>query len=356
MYHTMDPSDKIQWLVVFGGPSAENKVAISSAETICRHMPMESCRYAYIDEQGHWWLLPNQIPESLWQDLNPKEHGTPAQLSLCPHRLTLTTAQENLNSTHVLPMMHGTGSEDGAFFGMLSFHQIPYAGPRILDASITFNKAMTKKIAQSHGIAVTEPYHLVDADYYRANREATLEHLLQKIPLPLFVKPNSQGSSIGITQVTTAADLASALDTAFTYDQQALCEHAYTVREIEVAFLRKPNGEVLISEPGEVIANADFYSYDAKYAAESSSTVTLTPSLTPDQRQQIHTAVATLIDALQLKSLARLDFFLDDQGQLLLNEVNTLPGFTAISLYPQMITRSGMTLSQWLTLWMATAA
>jgi len=251
----------------------------------------------------------------------------------------LGEAAEQAERTVVLPLLHGPMGEDGTVQGMLELANVAYVGAGVLGSALAMDKAMAKQVLAAAGIP-------------QARHRAFAEHqltpglpsdLVSELGLPCFVKPANMGSSVGVTKAKTAEDLRDAIEFALTYDEWIVVEEAIAGREIELAVIG--NHDPFVSVPGEIVPGDEFYSYDDKYVNDVSTGLIPAP-LTPDQVAEVQALALDVFRLLRCDGLARCDFFLEEDGPargFLCNEVNTMPGFTPISMFPKMLMASGMT-------------
>lgn len=241
--------------------------------------------------------------------------------------------------TVVLPLLHGPLGEDGTMQGMLELAGVAYVGAGVLGSAVAMDKAMAKTVLAAHGIAQANWVSVTEADH-RAHPDQTVARVVDTLGLPAFVKPANMGSSVGVTKAHTADEVASALDTAFRYDELAVVEEAVTAREIELSVLG--NDELEVSVPGEIVPGAEFYDYGDKYLDGAAKLII--PADLPDGVTETMTALAeAAYRALRVEGMARADFLYEEGGRgPLLNELNTIPGFTPISMYPKLWEASGL--------------
>jgi D-alanine-D-alanine ligase len=237
--------------------------------------------------------------------------------------------------TVVLPLLHGPMGEDGTVQGMLELADLPYVGSGVLGSALAMDKAMAKQVAGAAGIPQARHVSLRAHDV----GPGTAEALVAELGLPVFVKPANMGSSVGVSKAKTTEAVREAIEVALSYDEWIVVEEAIVGREIEVAVLG--NLQPRASLPGEIIPGAEFYDYADKYVDDGSSTVIPAP-LTAEQVAEVQQLAVRSFTALRCEGLARVDFFLEERRGFLLNEVNTLPGFTPISMYPKMWMASGL--------------
>jgi D-alanine-D-alanine ligase len=241
----------------------------------------------------------------------------------------------------VFPVLHGTYGEDGTVQGLLELADVAYVGAGHLGSAVGMDKDVTKRLLAHAGIPVV-PWRVCTAAELRRDPDALLTKAAA-LGFPQFIKPANAGSSVGVTKVKSLAALLPALRTAFTFDRKALAEAAVDAREIECAVLG--NDEPQASVPGEIIVSHKdgFYSYDAKYVDADGSSWKIPADISPETAERVRHLSVETFRALELSGMARVDFFLDRRtGALFVNEVNTIPGFTAISMYPKMWEAAGV--------------
>lgn len=334
-----DRSDeRIHLVVLFGGQSAEHDVSCTTAAHVLAAADPAKYRITPvgISTDGEWALATEAAaalaagPQALPSRLDPRGD------SLSPS-LMLGEASHAPERTVVLPLLHGPMGEDGTVQGLLELANVAYVGAGVLGSAVAMDKAMAKQVLAAAGIAQAR---------YRAFAEHEMtpglpNDLVAELGLPCFVKPANMGSSVGVSKAKTVEELRDAITHALTYDEWVVVEEAVTGREIEVAVIG--NADPFVSLPGEIIPGDEFYSYDDKYVNDAS--VGVVPAALTDE--QVGTAQQLALDvyrALRCEGLARCDFFLEEHGRgFLCNEVNTMPGFTPISMFPKMLIASGMT-------------
>lgn len=239
----------------------------------------------------------------------------------------------------VFSVMHGWGGEDGRVQGLLEVAGVPYVGAGVLGSAVGMDKRVAKQVFEAHGLPVG-PWLAIDREAWVADPGAARDAVAEATAWPVFVKPANGGSSVGISKVKSGATLDAALEEAFRHDRTAVVEQGLDVREIEVAVLG--NGTPEASVPGEIVPSNEFYDYAAKYL-DNASTLRIPAPLEPAVAQRARTLAVEAFRALDLAGLARVDFFLEKPtDKLFLNEVNTLPGFTPISMYPKLWEATGL--------------
>jgi D-alanine-D-alanine ligase len=323
-------------LLLFGGESSEHDVSVSSARNV--YAAIDDTKYdvtlGYIDEEGKWWLL-----ERL--DGTISVHGQPQLIPVLGSQSFVTLPSGKVITPDViLPILHGKNGEDGSVQGLAQLLHIPIVGCDLTASALCMDKIATKEIARANGIEVVayETHRLGDT-------HPQFSQLSMKFGSPFFVKPARAGSSVGVSKVYSEEELTKALDEAHRHDEMVLIETGVTAREIEVALLGNPPYHEA-SIPGEIMPEGDFYSYDSKYGTSSRSELIIPASLEPETAQRIKTTALKVYELMGCRGLSRIDFFLQEDGRLYLNEVNTIPGFTNISMYAKLWRHDGISYSQ----------
>ncbi len=323
--------------VLFGGRSSEHEVSIRSAGYIYRSL--NRSRYTvlpvYIDQQGRFFLLESvsDLPDTI-QGLTALSR-TP--LSFVPgDPMPVRTENGDAVSIDVMfPVLHGPNGEDGTVQGLFRLLGIPFVGCDVLGSALCMDKAMMKPVLAAAGIDSAR-YILVE----QHNSSIDLKEVFRELGNTVFVKPSRQGSSVGVSRAENETQLKEALQEAFRFDSKVLIEEAIVGREIECAVLGNEQPEA--SLPGEILPKHTFYSYEAKYLDPDGAGLQIPAKLTPyDEKRVRETAIRTY-RALDCEGLSRVDVFFTADGRILVNEVNTLPGFTEISMYPKMWEATGL--------------
>ena len=352
--------------VIYGGRSAEHEVSLASAASIFDQLNLE--RYEpvplFIDKAGNW-SIPEKFPATrsastlIKQSRNnePANPSTTSEAILVPRptqETILTIARDSsvqgksvdravvrgFSLDVVFPVVHGSYGEDGTLQGLLELADVPYVGASVLSSALAMDKTMAKVHFSAHGLPLVR-HLVVPSKDWEQNQDAVIKTVEQALSYPVFVKPANQGSSVGVSKATDTDMLRSALATAWNFDEKLLVEAAVEKpREIECSVLGNDDPEV--SVPGEVIPAGEFYDYESKYLNDRSELI-IPAKLTETQTQKIQSMAVTAYRALDCSGLARVDFLSDNSdGQVYINEVNTLPGFTTISQYAQLWEASGL--------------
>ncbi len=334
--------ERIHLVVLFGGESAEHDVSCTTAAHVLRAADPERYRITPvgISTEGQWALAHEAV-----EALVDGPHAVPGRLNPAGTDVSptpmLAEASSSGETTVVLPLLHGPLGEDGTVQGMLDLANVPYVGSGVLGSAVSMDKAMAKQVLTAVGIPQAR---------YRAFAEHDITpglpgELAAELGLPVFVKPANMGSSVGVSKASSVEALREAIDHALTYDETIVVEEAIAGREIEVAVLGGTEPEA--SVPGEIVPGEEFYSYEDKYVTDGAQL--LVPAPLPDHEvARVRALAVDTFRALRCDGLARVDFFYerDDDGNgrgFLCNEVNTMPGFTPISMFPKLWMHSGLT-------------
>ncbi len=341
----MDTTSRLHIGVVLGGMSAEHEVSWESARNVIQAMDPAVYRPVpiLIDKQGDWLLL--EAGEVFSDDLpaapDPKPLPRDRRILLDRDEGALFVVRRDGGARihrldAVFPVVHGPYGEDGTLQGLCKMYQVPFVGPGVLSSAVCMDKEVMKRLLNERGIPV--PRYLV----YRSRAKAgpDPEQARRILGLPLFVKPANLGSSVGITRVESIEDLGRALAHAWQFDDKAIVEEYIEGREIECSILG--NDEPIASVPGEVIARHAFYSYEAKYRDPDGAELKIPADLPAGVAAKVRDLGVRSFIALFGEGMARVDFFVKADGSVLVNELNTIPGFTNISMYPKLWEASGI--------------
>lgn len=333
-------SSRTKLILMYGGCSGEHEISLLSAGGVFSALSPNRFDITCLagDKSGQWFL-------HQYDDL-AKQHQSDAPLPI--ETATSQAVQLSLDFFKdidvVLPIIHGPFFEDGRLQGFLDLCDVPYVGSGHLGSAISMDKHIAKVVAASAGLAVA-PYYLVRHHQWQQNQaQEVLQQAIESLGFPMFVKPACMGSSVGIRRCQNSNELHEAVQDALRYDHKVLLEQAIVGREIEVAVLKQQH-QILCSVAGEISMQDedDFYSYQAKYQDEQAAVLHCPASLSAEQLSTVQALAKKAFSSLECDGLARVDFFLDEsQNQFILNEVNTLPGFTKISMYPKLWQQSGL--------------
>ena len=334
-------ADRLRLGVIFGGQSLEHEVSVVSAQYV---IAASRDRFEVVPigvTKKGVWLTPAETTEQLERDDRAfqKSMALPGAEGMLARPEALATLRE---IDVAFPLIHGTFGEDGTLQGLLELAGVPYVGAGVAASAIGMDKALMKRLFREAGLDAVE-HHVVRATQYRAGTEEVRQAVEASIGYPAFVKPANGGSSVGITKVRSGEDLGSALCLAFHYDRKALVERAVEAREIECAVLG--NDEPEASPLGEIRYTRDFYDYDAKYL--DPGTQLLVPAELPDATtRRIQELAVRGYRAIDCAGMGRMDFFLTEDGQVYLDEINTVPGFKPDGMYARLWAQAGLSYAE----------
>ncbi len=323
--------------VLFGGQSSEHEVSCMSAVNVAEQIDTDlyDILLIGITKEGHWVPVDSVddiIPED-WAYSKKSAFISPDAAEHCVILTDENGREEKIYVDVVFPVLHGPYGEDGTVQGLLELAGIPYVGCGVLASAVSMDKLMTKIIVDSLGIPQAEYVPVMKAEL--EDMGAVLEKIESRLSYPVFVKPANAGSSRGISKAKDRENLETALYEAARHDRRILVEETITGHEVECAVFGGGNTPATASGVGEILAGAEFYDYDAKYNSTESKTVT-DPVLPGDATEEIRSYAVQIFNAVDGYGLARVDFFVRDDGQVIFNEINTMPGFTSISMYPML--------------------
>lgn len=331
--------------VLFGGVSPEHAVSLRSAESVLNHMSKEKYNIfpVGITREGKWIYFAGEdyslVESDSWQDY---PGNCPASVSpVVGEGLHIFTENglKTMAIDVVFPVLHGENGEDGAVQGLMQLAKIPCVGPNVASSAVAMDKTLTKLVIDHAGIPQAN-WHLVRGRELDSRMESIVAALEAKFAYPMFVKPAGTGSSVGVSKAKDRSALEKALQDAAVFDDKVLVEEFIHGREVEVAVMG--NESPVASVCGEIDSGADFYDYDAKYITDTS--VAYIPArISQETEEQVRSLAVKAYRALGCQGLSRVDFFVTYEGDRpILNEVNTLPGFTSISMYPKLFAASGI--------------
>ena len=316
--------------VIYGGVSTEHDVSEMSAKSVIDNLNKEKYEIheIYINKYGKWYEVKDDEVEEIYNII-----WTLKELDV------------------VFPVLHGLGGEDGTIQGMLEMMQVPYVGCGVLASSVGMDKAYTKIIFDKAGIPQApyiyirkkdNEYVIIDENF--DEEEFELEKITEKLQFPMFVKPANSGSSVGVKKATNKEELKMAVENAGQYDKKILVEQGIDAKEVECAIL--DGKELQASTVGEIMSAEDYYSFDAKYNIPESKTV-IPAEITEEQIETVRKLALKAFKAIDGKGLARVDFFVENKtNKIYINEINTMPGFTKISMYPKLFDAVGIKYSE----------
>ena len=333
--------EKIKVGVIFGGMSTENEVSVVSAGSILGNIDRKKFEVfpIYIDKQGKWYIF--------IEDGKKRELGAEVE-----NIIEIENIEEYLQKLDVVfPVLHGLYGEDGTIQGLFELLKIPYVGCRVLASSVGMDKVYTKIVFEKAGLnqapyeyvrKYKDTYIYIDKNFDEKilDLKEIAKKITENLEFPMFVKPSNSGSSVGVKKAENEKELIENIEYASKFDNKILIEQGINGREIECAVLG--NEEVIASCVGEIKSADEFYSYDAKYKNEESKTEI--PAEIPEEiSEEIRKQAIKAFKAIDGKGLSRVDFFVEDKtDKIIINEINTMPGFTSISMYPKMFEKSGI--------------
>lgn len=334
--------------LIFGGESAEHAVSLESGKNVAEALDRNKydIHLIGIDKNGTMRLVPSlEIlrQTDVARPIDLEAIGT--EVFLVPASgdsaqiMEISTGKSLGEVDAVFPILHGPYGEDGTMQGYLRLLGLPYVGPGVLGSAVGMDKDVTKRLLEQAGLPIPK--------FVALKRHETHTHdfsqLKSALGLPFFIKPANMGSSVGVHKVSTPEKFKSALEDAFQYDTKLMVEEFVQGREIECAVLG--NKEVIASVPGEVLPQHEFYSYEAKYLDDNGARLDIPAKLTDAQVSEVKAMAVKVFQVLECQGMSRVDFFLTKDGKLLVNEINTIPGFTKISMYPKMMGQTGIAYS-----------
>lgn len=330
---------KIRVAVLFGGKSAEHEVSIQSAKNVVHSLDKDKYEAVLIgiDKQGVWHRMrENYLLDSSFSRQKPIQQDKEVSLVLKDgNSFMLSSDTGNLENIDVVfPVLHGPFGEDGTVQGALQLMNIPYVGAGVLGSSVGMDKDVTKRLLHEAGIPIAKFI------IFRKGDVIDFSEIKEKLGLPFFVKATNLGSSVAVNKVHSAEEFLSALEEAFLYNTKIIVEENIEGREIEISVLG--NEDAIASVPGEIITTHDFYDYEAKYLDENGSRLVIPAKMTNEKITELQSLAKKVFKTLCLEGMARIDCFLAEDGRFYVNEANTIPGFTNVSMYPKLWEASGI--------------
>ncbi len=333
---------KIKVALLFGGKSAEHEVSLRSAKNVADAIDKDKYDVVFIglDKKGRW--LMNESSKDLLNTQNPKlfklnTEGSQA-VALIPESNGQLSNLSNDSASQaidvVFPILHGPFGEDGTVQGLLKLANIPFVGAGILGSAVGMDKDVMKRLLKGAGIPITKFVTVHE------NEKVSFTKLKKELGLLMYIKPANMGSSVGVSKVTNEKEFKQAIKNAFDYDRKILIEAAVKGREVECSVLG--NDKPIASVVGEIVVKDQFYSYEAKYIDENGAVLEIPAKISKKDQKRIQEIAIKTFKVLCCEGFARVDMFLKKNGQVLVNEINTIPGFTSISMYPKLWEASGI--------------
>ena len=361
----MSQAKKIRVAVLYGGRSGEHEVSLSSALNVIQNLDRERFEVVPIgiDKQGAWFLGDDNLKKELTDSaklhlsrdaekmlFNPELLGQQMQAVQPAQMLTQAKKSERIFDV-IFPVIHGTLCEDGTVQGLLELADVPYVGCGVLSSAIGMEKDISKRLIKAAGIRVAD-YRVLHRGQWDKNNTPCCEWLANELGFPVFVKPANTGSSVGVEKVKRAEELQAAIQKAFRYDTKVVVEQGIDALELEVAVLESQEygSDPIISVVGEVKPSHEFYSYAAKYLDENGAELFIPAQIDAALQAKVQQAAKTIFKVLECEGMARVDLFLErNTNEIYFNEINTIPGFTQISMYPKLMDATGISYSELLT-------
>jgi D-alanine-D-alanine ligase len=340
---------KLKVAIIFGGRSVEHEVSLVSATHIYRAVDLSACEPLLlgVDRNNRWRYHPAYAcGEVDLAKISYFDGSLPAYVSGGNSRPEIRCLQDNrqLETFDVaFPIIHGAFGEDGVLQGLLKSMDIPFVGPDVLASAVAMDKDITKRLLKEAHIPVAASFTLLK----RRPDEYSYAKITERLGCPLFVKPANAGSSVGVGKATDEASFDRAVAEAFRYDNKILVEEAVLGKEVECAVLG--NERLMASVVGEIVPTGEFYSYDAKYLSADGAKMKIPADIDPAVADAIRQTAVKACQTIACEGMARVDFLLRNDGSFVLNEINTLPGFTPISMYPKLWEHTGISYRELIT-------
>ncbi|MGB8646443.1 MAG: D-alanine--D-alanine ligase [Anaerolineae bacterium] len=345
-------ANKIRVGLVFGGKSGEHEVSLASAHSVLSALDKDKYEPVLIGvtKEGRWLMEGNPLKQLMSLTRSPllkaeniadgTRNGTSKET--ISRSVSAISADRVLDSSVdvVFPLIHGPYGEDGTVQGLFELANIPYVGAGVAASAVGMDKALMKAVFQAAGLPVAHFLVFLRVQWEQ-EPEVTIQKIEQAIGYPCFVKPANLGSSVGVTKAHNWDELTQALTTAAQFDRKIIVEKGIIGREVECSVLG--NDEPVASIPGEIVPGHEFYDYDAKYADESGTRLLIPAELSPEQVRTVQDLAIRAFKVIDCAGMARVDFFIQSSdGQVIVNEINTIPGFTSVSMYPKLWEASGL--------------
>jgi len=340
---------KLSVCVLFGGMSPEHEVSLRSAESVLNNIDHEKYNvYAVgITKDGDWIIFGgkdySELPAGTWMENPDNRRGAISPIRgqglLCFEGDCVVRERIDV----VFPVMHGENCEDGAIQGLLQLAGIPYVGPHVAASAVSMDKTLTKLVVDQAGVPQAA-WHLVRSQELEHRMDHVVAALEKKFEYPMFVKPAGTGSSVGVSKAADRTALETALKAAAKFDKKVLVEEFINGREVEVAVMG--NDSPMASVCGEIDSGAEFYDYEAKYVTDTSTSY-IPARISEEVEERVRDLAVKVYSAIGCQGLSRVDFFVTyGDNRIVFNEINTLPGFTSISMYPKLFAASGIPYSE----------
>ncbi|MFJ8063406.1 D-alanine--D-alanine ligase [Psychrobacillus sp. NPDC096426] len=327
---------KIKLGLLYGGKSAEHEVSLLTARAVTQAINFDKYEVypIYITKTGEW--RKGSVLAGPAETVETLKFGEAASK---PNNISSFLPIEGNDLDVIFPLLHGPNGEDGTVQGLLEVLNLPYVGNGVLASAAGMDKVVMKQLFEVAGLSQVPYVHFI-RKVWRSNQEALLQQMEESLKWPLFVKPANLGSSVGITKAANREDLIKAVELAFKYDRKIIVEQGIVARELEMSVLGNDNPRCSIA--GEVLPTKDFYDYEAKYE-DGTTNYAIPAVVSAELLKKMEDAAIRAFKVLDCSGLVRADFFVTDKEEVIINEVNTMPGFTPISMYPKLWMESGLT-------------
>jgi len=333
--------------IIYGGKSAEHEISIRSAKNVVQNIDRNKYSFVLIkiNKQGEWLTDKKLISENNFESIDELIDFSPEdRISFRPglgNPFIIVGSDISFSVDAVFPVLHGPNGEDGTIQGLFKMLNLPFVGSGVLGSAVGMDKEIMKKILHEANIKI--------GDYLVAKNGQfpTFNEVKQKLNLPVYIKPANMGSSIGISKVTNNKEYIEAIKLAYQFDRKLVIEANITGREIECAILGNENPKA--SQPGEIIATKDFYDYKSKYLDDSASELIVNAKLPKHITKELQDIAIKTFKTLECEGMSRVDFFVTENYKIIVNEINTIPGFTSISMYPKLWLESGISYTELIT-------
>lgn len=336
-------SNKLNIAVIFGGKSGEHEVSLMSATNVIKAMDKEKYNIYMIGitKQGRWMSYKGSVEKIADGSWEKEASGMDRNETIDLLFSGIFNGKGETKIDAVFPVLHGPNGEDGTIQGLFEMLDIPYVGCGVMASALGMDKAFSKQIFENVGLPVGK-YEVLLKEEIKKDMASAADRIEADFTYPMFIKPVNMGSSVGITKVHNREELVKGLEEACKYDRKVLVEESINCRELECAVLG--NNDPIASGVGEILPSREFYDYEAKYFDDDKSILIIPANLEGDKAKEIRDIAVKAYKSLDCAGMARVDFFMDkDTGRIYINELNTIPGFTRISMYPKLWDAEGTT-------------
>ncbi|GGA39955.1 D-alanine--D-alanine ligase [Psychrobacillus lasiicapitis] len=332
---------KIKLGLLYGGKSAEHEVSLLTARAVSQAINFEKYEVypIYITKTGEW--IKGSVLTGPAESVETLKFGEAVSK---PNNISSFLPVEGNDDSQldvIFPLLHGPNGEDGTVQGLLEVLNLPYVGNGVLASAAGMDKVVMKQLFEIAGLSQVPYVHFIRKEW-KSNQETLIQKMEESLKWPMFVKPANLGSSVGITKATNREELIKAVELAFKYDRKIIVEQGIKARELEMSVLGNDNPRCSIA--GEVLPTKDFYDYEAKYE-DGTTNYAIPAVVSADLLERMEDAAIRAFKVLDCSGLVRADFFVTDEEEIIINEVNTMPGFTPISMYPKLWIESGLSYS-----------